>query len=99
MGTPDVDLKHVSFVVLHDFFDTYESIQVLFRHIAANQIGTQVLLLNLPGQAYTALPIDQGQTGSPLLNNEYMAARMHELLQSLERSGDFFSGTRPVGTL
>ena len=76
---------------MNDFFETYETAQVLFRSVIANEIGTQVLLLNLPGQAYTTLPLSE----KIVLNNEYMASRLHELLQHLEISGDFFSATRP----
>ena len=91
VGKADVNLTHTCFVVVNDFFETYESAQVLFRSVVANEIGTQVLLLNLPGQAYTTLPLKD----KIVLNNEYMASRLHELLQHLEISGDFFSATRP----
>lgn len=52
VGKSDVNLTHTCFVVVNDFFETYETAQVLFRSVVSNEIGTQVLLLNLPGQAY-----------------------------------------------
>lgn len=40
-------------MVVHDFFDTLESSQIFLREVAKRHYGCQILLLNLPGQAFT----------------------------------------------
>eukprot|EP00939_MAST-03C_sp_MAST-3C-sp1_P004059 g4059.t1 len=99
LGKPDINLTRTSFVAINDFFSTYEVAQIIFRQAITNEVGTQVLLLNLPGQAYTSLPLKSNastsKSGRVIFNNEYYASRLHELLQHLERKGDFFSATRP----
>ena len=57
IGKSDVNLTHTCFVVVNDFFETYETSSSV-SPVIANEIGTQVLLLNLPGQAYTTLPLE-----------------------------------------
>jgi pimeloyl-ACP methyl ester carboxylesterase len=95
IGHADAELKHICFVVVQDLFDTYEKIHILFRAIAAKHMGVQILVFNYPGQAHTTLPSRK----DTVLNNEYNAARLHELLQGLENEGEFYTRTRPFHLL
>lgn len=67
----------LSFVVVHDFFDTLEKTFLLFKPLLLRHPGCQVLCFNYPGQAGTRLPPDKER----LLNNDWMAERIDELMQ------------------
>ena len=45
--------RYFNFVVVHDFFDTYEAMQIFFQPLVEKYPGMQVLLFNYPGQAFT----------------------------------------------
>ena len=51
MGTQELDGKNTNFIVLHDFFDTFESSQILFQRLVKRFVGCQVLVFNQPGQS------------------------------------------------
>ena len=67
----------LSFVVVHDFFDTIEKTFLLFKPLVLQHPGCQVLCFNSPGQAGTRLP----QEPEELLTNEWIADRLDELMQ------------------
>lgn len=87
LGTPDHFTETVNFVVLHDFFDTLESTQILLREFIQYNRG-QVLLINYPGQAFTTYRA--GESGD-VLNNVFLGNRVLELLEGLTTNGDFDS--------
>jgi len=68
-------------VVCHDFFDTLERMKIVLSPLAVRYPGLQVLLWNYPGQAFTEWRPDQ------LLNNDYLASCLHELLQAVGPNG------------
>ena len=53
MGTQELEGNNINFVVLHDFFDTMESVQIFFQRLVKKFVGCQVLILNTPGQGDT----------------------------------------------
>lgn len=67
----------LSFVVVHDFFDTMEKTFLLFKPLVRKHPECQVLCFNSPGQAGTCLP----QEPEELLTNTWLAARLDELMQ------------------
>ena len=56
MGHADVKLAKPAFVVLPDFFDTFDGVGMVFEKLVKEKPGHQVLLLNTPGQAHTQYP-------------------------------------------
>lgn len=67
----------LSFVAVHDFFDSLEKTFLLFKPLVLRHPGCQVLCFNSPGQAGTRLPVEpQG-----LLTNVWIADRLDELMQ------------------
>lgn len=92
LGEPDLDLKCPAFVVLHDMFDTLENMQILFSKIVRKHLGTQILVLNFPGQAYAQVAETDGD---PLLHNVYLSSVLCELLHWLEKQGKFICSMRP----
>jgi hypothetical protein len=56
MGHADVKLAKPAFVVLPDFFDTFDGVGMVFEKLVKERPGHQVLLLNTPGQAHTQYP-------------------------------------------
>lgn len=40
-------------VVINDFFDTYEKMQILFSDLCEKYYGCQILVFNYPGQFET----------------------------------------------
>lgn len=70
-----------SLVVCHDLFDTAERLKIFFKPIVTKYPGLQVLLWNYPGQAFTEWRSDQ------LLNNEYHAICLNELLGQIGHLG------------
>lgn len=67
----------LSFVVVHDFFDTLEKTFLLFKPLVLKYPGCQVLCFNSPGQAGTRLPPEP----EGLLTNVWIADRLDELMQ------------------
>lgn len=67
----------LSFVVVHDFFDTLEKTFLLFKPLVLKYPGCQVLCFNSPGQAGTRLPPEP----EGLLTNVWLADRLDELMQ------------------
>jgi predicted esterase len=63
--------------------------QIFFRPVIQANYGCQVLLWNMPGQAFTSTH------DSTVLNNEYSANILHELLQKLQGSAEFITYGRP----
>jgi pimeloyl-ACP methyl ester carboxylesterase/CheY-like chemotaxis protein len=77
-------------VVCHDLFDTLERMRILLQAIAEQYVGIQILLWNYPGQAFTEWRKEQ------LLNNEYLATCLNEVLGQVgERGTKDFDTTRP----
>ena len=88
-GTADKN----SFIVVHDFFDTCDASIIPFKQIVARHHGCQVLCFNYPGQANTVWPRPppaDRRNGAiePVLNNDWIADRLHELLQHVILSRD-----------
>lgn len=78
----DVPLFH--FVVIHDFFDSMETMRIFFKPLVRKFQGLRVLVFNLPGQAYTKWNRKQ------LLNNKFYAEVLRGLLQHVD--GTFLEG-------
>ena len=81
-------------MVLHDFFDTADATSLLMKNITAHHDGCQALCFNYPGQSNTIwprLPVAERERGAlePVHNNDWIADRLHELLQFVESQGDF----------
>jgi pimeloyl-ACP methyl ester carboxylesterase/CheY-like chemotaxis protein/uncharacterized membrane protein YgcG len=68
-------------IVCHDLFDTAERFKIFLRPIVQKYIGLQVLLWNCPGQAFTEWRTEQ------LLNNEYLANCLNEVLGQVGEKG------------
>lgn len=68
-------------VVCHDVFDTAEKMKIFFKPIVERYLGMQVLVWNYPGQAFTEFRSEQ------LLNNEYHAICLNELLGQVGNTG------------
>ncbi|GBG25573.1 Ankyrin repeat and protein kinase domain-containing protein 1 [Hondaea fermentalgiana] len=81
MGEKRSGSRLFNIVVLHDFFDTYETMQIFFRPIVTKYPGLQVLVFNLPGQAFTEWRRDA------LLNNEYYDHCVDALLRHVDYNG------------
>lgn len=81
MGTPRPGVPLFHLVIIGDFFETYESYQILLRKSVARLPGLRVLLFNLPGQAYTEWRRDV------VLNNEYLAGCLQALLTYVGPAG------------
>merc|ERR1711871_1207321 len=98
MGTQELEGNNINFVVLHDFFDTMESVQIFFQRLVKKFVGCQVLILNTPGQGDTkwsstgptaAEKKYGGNNKDPVINNQFCADKLHELLQHVEKTGEF----------
>ena len=81
MGSKIPNSTLFNLVVCHDFFDTYETLQIFFRPILAKYPGMQILLFNFPGQGFTEWRKDA------VLNNEYYADCMEGLLRHVDYNG------------
>ena len=93
LGLLSYKVLRCNFVVIHDFFDTADATTLLFKPIVQNHSGCQALCFNYPGQANTIwprLPAAERARGArePVLNNDWIADRLHELLQFVEANGD-----------
>ncbi len=81
-------------VVCHDLFDTAEKMKIFLRPMVQRYLGMQVLLWNYPGQAFTEWREEQ------LLNNEYLAACLNEVLGQVGEKGTRdFDTSRPFYVL
>lgn len=77
-------------IVCHDMFDTLERMKIFFKPIAQKYLGLQILLWNYPGQAFTEWRPEQ------LLNNEYHATCLNEVLGQVGENGTKdFDTSRP----
>ncbi|CAM9369377.1 unnamed protein product, partial [Ectocarpus sp. 12 AP-2014] len=81
----------LSFVVVHDFFDTLEKTFLLFKPLVLKYPGCQVLCFNSPGQAGTRLPPEP----EGLLTNVWVADRLDELMQHVDNMGEMPLSDRP----
>jgi hypothetical protein len=95
MGKFSLMVNKCNFIVIHDFFDTYDSTSIFFKPIVQrHEEGCQFLCFNYPGQASTVWPRPTAAekehgANEPILNNDWLADRIHELLCYSEESGDF----------
>eukprot|EP01034_Spumella_vulgaris_P023983 gene23983-30270_t len=81
-------------VVCHDLFDTAERMKIFLRPMVQRYLGMQVLLWNYPGQAFTEWRDEQ------LLNNEYLATCLNEVLGQVGEKGTRdFDTSRPFYVL
>ncbi|CAB1101509.1 unnamed protein product [Ectocarpus sp. CCAP 1310/34] len=85
----------LSFVVVHDFFDTLEKTFLLFKPLVLKYPGCQVLCFNSPGQAGTRLPPEP----EGLLTNVWVADRLDELMQHVDNMGEMPLSDRPFHLL
>lgn len=77
-------------IVCHDLFDTAEKMKIFLRPMVQRYLGMQVLLWNYPGQAFTEWRAEQ------LLNNEYLATCLNEVLGQVGSKGtNDFDTNRP----
>ena len=81
LGEKRKDSCMFNFVVVNDFFDTFETMQIFFTPIVSKYPGVQVLLFNLPGQAFTEWRKDA------VLNNAYYASCLNSLLRHVDYVG------------
>lgn len=94
MGKFSMQVEKINFIVIHDFFDTYDGTAILFKPIVQrHDEGCQVMCFNYPGQAHTTWPrpsAAERERGAKeaVLNNDWMIDRIHELLMYAEESGD-----------
>ena len=93
VGTTDMEGRTANLVVVQDFFDTYESMQIFLEAALRRRPGCQALVFNYPGQANTTFATG-GETKT-VLNNTYISDSIHELLQHLEKTGEFVSSYLP----
>jgi hypothetical protein len=97
IGQPIGETVKCNLVVFHDLFDTLESTRVFFRPIVARNVGARALLFNFPGQAGSAYAVDdQAHDEDKLvLNNMWLARRVHELLNFLQHTAQFVTTGAP----
>lgn len=98
LGSMSLEVKRCNFVVIHDFFDTCDATAILFKQIVQRHEGCQVLCFNYPGQANTVWPRPpavEKERGAPdpVLTNDWIANKVHELLQYAEGQGDMLFTT------
>lgn len=103
-GEHSADSDAYNFVVVHDFFDTCDSSSILFKPIVTRHPRCKVLCFNYPGQANTVWPrppVSERSKGTKeiIINNDWVADRLHELLKHTEKTGEFlpFSPFHLVG--
>ncbi|KAH9109114.1 hypothetical protein AeMF1_015771 [Aphanomyces euteiches] len=82
IGTPDLVAKKSNLVICHDFFDTLDSTKVFIRSVLTKNLGCQILLFNLPGQAGSKYPVHDDLN---VLNNVFISERVFELLTELDK--------------
>ena len=90
LGNVSLAVKRCNFIVVHDFFDTCDATAIMFKPLVQVHDGCQVICFNYPGQANTVwprLPAAERERGAkePILNNDWMADRLHELLLHAEQ--------------
>ena len=93
LGTVSLDIRRCNFIIVHDFFDTHEATAIACKPLVQRHDGSQVFCFNYPGQANTVWPRPSAverQRGAKeqVINNDWIADRMHELLQHAEQNGD-----------
>ena len=77
MGTQELQAGNAcNFIVIHDFFDTYEHVQIFFKSVVKEHRGCQALVFNYPGQAGSR--IAEGGGIGPQTAAERRAAAQHE---------------------
>ena len=77
-------------VICNDLFDTAERLKIFLRPLVQRYLGLQILLWNYPGQAFTEWRDEQ------LLNNEYHASCLNEVLGQVgEKGTKDFDTSRP----
>lgn len=98
IGSMSLQPSRCNFVVCHDFFDTYDGTCILFKSLAQQHPGCQIVCFNYPGQSNTVWPRppkvekDRGAK-EPVLNNDFIADRMNELLHHIELDGGIMLST------
>ncbi|KAF1778577.1 Alpha/Beta hydrolase fold [Phytophthora cactorum] len=97
IGQPIGETVKCNLVVFHDLFDTLESTRVFFRPIVARNVGAQALLFNFPGQAGSSYAVDDQarEEDKLVLNNMWLARRVHELLNFLQHTTQFVTAGAP----
>ena len=93
LGNVSLEVKCCNFIVIHDFFDTADATAIMFKQMVQRHSNMQAICFNYPGQSNTVwprLPAEERARGAkePLLNNDWIADRLHELLQHAEEDGD-----------
>uniref|UniRef100_A0A7S3MBB9 SAM domain-containing protein n=1 Tax=Spumella elongata TaxID=89044 RepID=A0A7S3MBB9_9STRA len=93
LGQVSLNVSKCNFIVVHDFFDTCDATAIMFKPIVQRHNGCQVMCFNYPGQAHTVWPRlspAEKERGAkePILNNDWIADRLHELLRHAEEEGD-----------
>ncbi|ETL37061.1 hypothetical protein L916_11117 [Phytophthora nicotianae] len=97
IGQPIGETVKCNLVVFHDLFDTLENTRVFFRPIVARNVGAQALLFNFPGQAGSSYAVDDQarEEDKLVLNNMWLARRVHELLNFLQHTTQFVTTGAP----
>lgn len=93
LGQVSLNVSRCNFIVIHDFFDTCDATAIMFKPIVQRHEGCQVFCFNYPGQANTVWPrlsAAEKERGArdPILNNDWIADRLNELLRFAEDNGD-----------
>jgi pimeloyl-ACP methyl ester carboxylesterase len=92
-GTLSMEAKTANFVVCHDIFDHHIATNMNFKKMVVKHPGSQFLCWNYPGQADTTWPnlseSEKNHGGEEQkLTAEFIADRLHELLQHVEVCGE-----------
>ncbi len=93
LGNLTLESQKCNFLVIHDFFDTCDGTAINFKPIIQRHNGCQIFCYNYPGQAHTVWPrapdVERKRGAKdPILNNDWQALRLHEVLQYAEQNGD-----------
>ena len=93
LGNVSLDISRCNFIIVHDFFDTHDATAIACKPLVQRHSGSQVFCFNYPGQANTVWPRPSAverQRGAKeqVVNNDWIADRLHELLQHAEQNGD-----------
>ncbi|KAG7402112.1 hypothetical protein PHYBOEH_005675 [Phytophthora boehmeriae] len=97
IGQPIGESAKCNLVVFHDLFDTLESTRVFFRAIVARNVGARALLFNFPGQSGTTYAVDDqaSEEDKIVMNNMWLARRVHELFNYLQHTAQFVTTGAP----
>ena len=105
LGSPSLDVRSFSFVIVHDLFDTFDATKIFFRRLVQRHPGCQVLVYNYAGQAGTSFfpptdkttkrrrpRLDEGQDRR-ILTVDAHVTHLRELLRHIDNRGEMLAET------